>query len=95
MHTEDFALDFSLELQLWIGIFESTEPGFSLETEKQEFRFLHVRLEQKKKEDKKIAERGDSWKATAENKISSKCFGEKWIHAAGNTFIRLLSICQL
>lgn len=49
MHTEDFALDFSLKLQLWIGIFESTEPGFSLKTEKQEFRFLHVRLEQKKK----------------------------------------------
>lgn len=53
MHMEDFALDFSLKLQLWIGIFESTQPGFSLKTEKQEFRFLHVRLEQKKRKTKK------------------------------------------
>lgn len=58
MHMEDFALDFSLKLQLWIGIFESTEPGFSLKTEKQEFRFLHVRLEQKKKGRQKNSRKG-------------------------------------
>lgn len=27
------------------------------------------------------------WKTMSENKISSKCFGEKWIYAAGNRFI--------